>query len=153
MFIRGHAIVNAFCSKVHFLRASSLLSRTSARACTCSCTSSLLHTTVYRTISGLIKPVPSFWRSSRPSRYLSVVIICSSPLRPSGIQSLSVIASPCDALQKKACCRPPTASLLLLVDYANLAMSHICDPEGFTLATFALGTHPILPIGEYTQLA
>lgn len=45
----------------------------------------------------------------------------------------------------------PAAPLDLIVDYANLAMSHTIGPEGFTPAILAFGAQPRLPIGDYDQ--
>lgn len=45
----------------------------------------------------------------------------------------------------------PTAPLALILDYANLAMSHSIGPEGFTPAILAFGAQPRLPIGNYSQ--
>ena len=44
-----------------------------------------------------------------------------------------------------------SALLHLIVDYANLAMSHTVGPEGHTPAILALGAQLRLPIGLYTQ--
>lgn len=46
----------------------------------------------------------------------------------------------------------PSASLNLIADYTNLAISHTIEPEGFIPAILASGTQPRLPIGEYNQL-
>lgn len=46
----------------------------------------------------------------------------------------------------------PEAPLDLLVDYANMAMSHTVGPEGFTPAILAFGAQPRLPIGNYEQM-
>lgn len=45
----------------------------------------------------------------------------------------------------------PAAPLSLIVDYANLAMSHTVGPEGFTPAILAFGAQPRLPLGNYEQ--
>ena len=45
----------------------------------------------------------------------------------------------------------PAAPLSLIVDYANMAMSHTIRPEGFTPAILAFGTQLRLPIGNYDQ--
>ena len=45
----------------------------------------------------------------------------------------------------------PSALLHLIVDYANLAMSHTVGPERHTPAILAFGAQPRLPIGQYAQ--
>ena len=46
----------------------------------------------------------------------------------------------------------PSALLSLIIDYANLAMSHTIGPEGFTPAILAFGAQPRLPVGNYNQM-
>lgn len=45
----------------------------------------------------------------------------------------------------------PSAPLNLIIDYANLAMSHTVGPEGFTPAILSFGAQPSLPIGQYDE--
>lgn len=45
----------------------------------------------------------------------------------------------------------PTAPLYLIIDYANLAMSHMIGSEWFTLNILAFGAQPHLPICDYSQ--
>lgn len=45
----------------------------------------------------------------------------------------------------------PTATFSLIIDYANLAMSHTIGPEGFTPAILSIGAQPRLPVGNYTN--
>jgi len=45
----------------------------------------------------------------------------------------------------------PAAPLSLIIDYANLSMSHTIGPDGFTPAILAFGAQPRLPIGNYEQ--
>ncbi len=46
----------------------------------------------------------------------------------------------------------PDLRLDILVDYANLVMSHTMGPEGFSPALLAFGAEPRLPIGDITQV-
>lgn len=44
------------------------------------------------------------------------------------------------------------ALLALIMDYLNLAVSHIIRPEGFILSILAFGAQPRHPIGNYDQM-
>lgn len=67
----------------------------------------------------------------------------------------SLIAERChDSLRrivKKLIVDHPAAPVRLIVDYANLAMSHTIVPEGFNPTVLAFGAQPCLAVGNYDQ--
>lgn len=58
---------------------------------------------------------------------------------------------PLRRIAKKLMLDHPAAPLSLILDYANLAMSHTVGPEGFTPAILEFGAQSRLTIGIYDQ--
>lgn len=151
MFIRGQAILHAVCRQTHFSRAAPLQKQDSY--------------TLWQTFMSIwVTPylgVPyNLWVDQAKSflsvQFKTLASTLGCTLVPIAVEAhWSLIAEryhdPLRRIANKLIVDHPSAPLPLIIDYANLAMSHTIGPEGFTPAILAFGAQPRLPIGEYTQ--
>lgn len=139
MFIRGQPILHAFCRQTHFSRAAPLAKQGSY--------------TIWETFMTIwVAPylgVPYHLWVDQAKSFLSVKFksLASSlgcHLMPIAVEAhWSLIAEryhdPLRRIANKLSVDYPTAPLYLILDYANLAMSHNIDPGGFTPPILAFG--------------
>lgn len=151
MFIRGQAILHAVYRQTHFSRAAPLQKQDSY---------TLWQTFMSIWVIPYLRVPYNLWVDQAKSflcvqfRTLAPTLECT--LVPIAVEAhWSLIAEryhdPLRRIANKLIVDHPSAPLSLIIDYANLAMSHTIGPEGITLAILAFGAQPRLTIGEYTQ--
>lgn len=151
MFIAGHPILHTVCRQTHFSRAAPLPQQDSY--------------TIWVTFMTIwVVPylgVPFNLWVDQAKAFLSVQFktLANSlgcNLVPIAVEAhWSLIAEryhdPLRRISMNLITDHPAAPLQLIIDYANLAMSHTIGPEGFTPAILAFGAQPRLLVGNYKQ--
>lgn len=151
MFIRQVPILHAVCKQTHFSRAAVLPKQ-----------DSYTMWTTFMTIWVIpYLGVPhNLWvdqaKAFLSTQFTTLANVLGCNIVPIAVEAhWSLIAEryhdPLRRIVNKLILDHPTAPLNLIVDYANLAMSHTVGPEGFTPAILAFGAQPRLPIGNYEQ--
>lgn len=152
MFIAGHQILYVVCRQTHFSLAAPLHKQDSF--------------TIWQTFMTIwVTPylgVPyNLWVDQAKSffsvQFRTLANSLGCKLVPIAVEAhWSLIAElhhdPLRRIAKKLIVDHPAAPLGLIIDYANLAMSHKIGPEGFTPAILAFGAQPLISIGNYEQL-
>lgn len=151
MFISGNPVLHAVCRQTHFSRAAPLPKQDSYTIWS-----------VFMTI--WVTPylgVPHNLWVDQAKAFLSVQFKTLANSLGCNIVPIAVEAhwsliaeryhDPLRRISRKLIVDHPAAPMELIVDYANLAMSHTIGPEGFTPAILAFGAQPRLPIGNYDQ--
>lgn len=151
MFIYQRPILHAVCRQTHFYRAVVLKKQDS-------------YTIWYTFMRNWVAPylgVPhNLWvnhaKAFLSTQFNSLANSLGCNLIPVAVEAhWSLIAEryhdPLHRITQKLILDHPSAPLDLVLDYANLAMSHTVGPEGFTPAILAFESQPRLPIGNYIQ--
>lgn len=149
MFVSKTPFLHIVCRQTHFSRAVCLIAQDSK---------TLWETFLKAWVAPCLGVPYHLWVDqakaflSKQFKYLASSLGCN--LIPIAVEAhWSLIAeryhAPLRRIIEKCTIDHPGAPLELVVDYANMAMSHTIGPEGFNPVTSAFGAQPRLPIGQY----